>query len=168
MDNSIIIAQKFNYQNHLKDLSKNFGKEIALTVSNVFVLIQELIDITPERILINYKKEGIHGNTGDIRDARKIAIMAVKKTHLRLSLNNLGKIFNRDHSSIIHSFKTHQNYMESKSSQDVFYQAIFQKVLNGVFIPKKEDSKTFTKRLYSYKEVVWILELNGVKNPIFI
>lgn len=58
-------------------------------------------------------------------EARRLVIVLVKDNST-LSLNQIGDIFNQDHSTIIHGLKQHDNY----TCTDRKYNALYQTVLD--------------------------------------
>ncbi len=118
--------------------------------------IEICFGVTIEEIL----KEGKYGDAG-VYDARRIAIATFdEQFHLKDALT--GLIFKKDRSTIIHSLKLHQSFMDAPNEYE--YK---EKTERFKLFMSKEVSIDTEKEVFSKKEVLEILRFNGVKYPLF-
>lgn len=113
-------------------------------------------EVTIEELL----KEGKYGETL-VYDVRKMMIVIFdERFHLKDGLT--GLFFNKDRSTIIHSIKQHQIFMDS--TNEVEYKEKFERF--KIFV-NHDFSSVLEKEMFSKEEVFEILRFNGVKHPLF-
>ena len=118
--------------------------------------IEICFGVTIEELL----KEGKYGDAS-VYDARRIAIAIFdEQFHLKDALT--GLIFKKNRSTIIHSLKQHQSFMDASNEHE--YK---EKVNRFKLFVIKDFSFALKKELFSRNEVLEILKFNGVKHPIF-
>ncbi len=83
-----------------------------------------------------------------------------ERFHLKDALT--GLFFNKDRSTIIHSIKQHQIFMDS--TNEVEYKEKFERF--KIFV-NHDFSSVLEKEMFSKEEVLEILRFNGVKHPLF-
>jgi chromosomal replication initiation ATPase DnaA len=100
------------------------------TLINLYSLIEVDRKLVEDAVRISHldiDKFVINSREGEYVDCRRM-IMAVMRIHLGYSLTKVGKLFNKDHSSIIHNVRKHNDFMVT----DKVYSKRFEKYLDCI------------------------------------
>ena len=114
----------------------NKNRRIA-TAINMYSLIEvdrRLVEDAVQVCYLDIDRFTRNSREGEYVDCRRM-IIAVMRTRLGYSLSKIGKIFNKDHSSILHNIKKHNDLMIT----DKVYSKAFKRYLDCI----KESNPVF-------------------------
>jgi chromosomal replication initiation ATPase DnaA len=114
--------------------NKNRKKSSHINMYSLIEVDRKLVEDAVRISHLDIDKFVINSREGEYVDCRRM-IMAVMRIHLGYSLTKVGKLFNKDHSSIIHNIRKHNDFLVT----DKVYSRRFQKYLDCV----KESSPVF-------------------------
>lgn len=104
---------------------RNYGKVDKLTKD--MAMANRIIDIVCERFDISHELLVSANRSATPKTARHIAIEIIRRK-TKLTLKEVGNLFNRDHTTVIHSVQTIQDWRRFDLAFDNLYLGVWDKV----------------------------------------